>query len=249
MKKILNLMIAVCCVISGSFIFSGCGATKCNHTSSKEWFMNSTHHWHECTDCGEKLDKEEHDWEEIIIETIPTENDVALYVCKGCGMGRFAVCTVSEQEWNNALDLSCVNNYKAYVKTELLDGTIVVDGSIVKSGDVVCQESLPDGANGYYSKEGDKYYYYQKASGSWNKTEITQYEYEGRAGKNFSSFDYSAFAYNDESKAYEANLSGLLYQIYFENGRLVKIVHIDGEAVQTLTIKYVETELVLPTVG
>ena len=253
MKKIFNLMIAFICVLLCSAMFAGCGVTKCEHTASDDWTMNSTHHWHECADCAEKMDKEEHDWEEIIlIEATQTEDGVKHFNCKGCDMDRveeYSITTVTEEIWNTAFDFAINDNYKVYAKAELTDGTIVVDGTITKDGDIVYHESMPIG-NGYYSKESSKYYYYQDVSGTWTKTEITQENYEDAAGQNIGGdYNYSTFTYNEELKAYEGDSSDGLLQIYFASGRIVKIVVTsEGEGVQTMIVEYVEIELELPTI-
>ena len=421
MKKILNLMAAVCCVLSCAFIIAGCDIVHKEHQTSDEWIMNNSHHWHECDGCNEKVDLGEHDWEEtVLIEATPTEDGVMHYECKGCGMdrveeysittvteevwntalnlnsfdnikliaqtedqtlvfikdedvlcfnsnpvretdgyysiesgkyyhykqnsgfwakteinqdtyneimdgsnigkylseisegysdfvynkelhayeyedereweegktytktftlyfesgklvkmvfennngqGETSTCTleynnnqlelpnttlVTEEVWNTALNLVAINNYNVHAISEMPDGTIVVDGIVTKDGDIVRHKSMSDN-NGYYSKEGAKYYYYKEVSDTWTKTEITQEEYEGAAGKSFSSYNYSAFTYNEELKAYEATVEEVFVQVYFENGRLVKLVGTHkSEDVQTVIVEYVEVELELP---
>ncbi|MBQ7798245.1 MAG: hypothetical protein IJ371_03895 [Clostridia bacterium] len=253
MKKILNLMIAFVCVLSCAFVFSGCDMFHKDHKASEEWIMNSSHHWHECSECGEKVDKAEHDWKEtILIEATQTEDGIKHYECKDCGMDKvkeYSITTVTEEIWNTALNLAAVDKYKAYAKGELADGTPAGDMTLTKDMNILLYESIS--SIEYYSKEGDKYYNYKQVSGEWTKTEITQENYEDKCGKSLAKdLIFSNFTYNEELKAYEGNIEGKVYKVYFESGKLVKFVEIEeGVRVQTLTIQYIDTELQLPTVG
>ena len=254
MKKIFNLMLAFICVLSCSIMFAGCGITKCEHTASNDWVMNNTHHWHECTDCGEKVDKEDHDWEEIVIETISSERDVILYVCNGCGMKQFDIFTVTEQEWNTAGNLSSLDKVKVIGTGKDESENVVASLTFIKDGDILLKTVIKDGVetNEYYSKETDKYYSYTKSGSDWIKTEIEQSDYEYELNS-FNVGSYSDFSYNKELNAYEYNyeynnMPGLI-QFYFKNGRFIKFTKtLSDEFTEIYTIEYDNIELELPIV-
>jgi len=255
MKKVLNLMIAICCVLSCALIFSGCDITKCEHIASEDWAMNKTHHWHECSDCGEKLDKEEHDWDEgnVLVEATKTEKGVIYYVCQGCGMDKieeYSITTVTEEEWDTALNF---NNFDKFKMTFEIVGN--GNGFLSKDGDIYYQ-LYPDG-HWYYSIENDKYYRYREKEGVWEKSEIDEEEYYNSTENMLILTrvfgDYSDAIYNQELGAYQFETnSGEVFTMYFISGRCVKFEAENcmngGERVSiNTTIEYSDFELELPT--
>lgn len=94
MKKVFKSIIALAGVITFSFGVVGC--SKCDeHTAGNGWILDETYHWHECTECGEKVDKEEHeagsDW--VIGETHHWHE------CSDCGQK----LEVEEHEWGSPI--------------------------------------------------------------------------------------------------------------------------------------------------
>ncbi len=255
MKKIFNLMIAFICVLCTT-MFVGCDNAKCEHTASEDWVMNNTHHWHECIECNEKMDMAKHDWEEIVIENISSQKDLVLYVCKGCGMKEFDIFTVTEQEWNFALNLSSFDKVQVNAQGKDESGN-VVEATItrIKDGDILLETIIEDSVetNEYFSKESDKYYSYTKSGNDWIKTEIEQVDYEEKLNLLNVTWRYSDFSYNKYTKAYEYNYevnnTSALLQIYFKNGRFTqfKVTLSDGSS-EIYTIEYDNVELELPIV-
>ena len=266
MKKVLNLMIALCCVLSCAFIFSGCDMFHKEHTASEEWTMNSTHHWHKCTECGKDVDKAEHDWKEtVLIEATQTEDGVMHYECNVCGMDRvekYSITTVTEEAWNNAFDLLACDNFQL---TAEFDGE---NHSFIRNRNIICITSNPkDESDGYYSKEDDKYYHYKQESGVWAKIEISQDDYN-RANHSGSEFGeefaeigihYSDFVYNEEIHAYECEVVrewpdgeySKKFTMHYASGKLVKIIvgNYQSNKPITYTFGYDNIELELHIIG
>ena len=57
------------------------------HKVSSTWSKDNTHHWHDCSQCDELLDKAEHTWDNGVITTDPTCLDIGIktYTCTVCG--------------------------------------------------------------------------------------------------------------------------------------------------------------------
>lgn len=267
MKKILNLMIAVCCVLSCAFVFSGCDMAHKEHKASEDWTMNSTHHWHECSECGDKIDKAEHDWKETILEeATQTEEGIKHYECKSCGMDKveeYVMTTVTEEIWNTALKLNTLDKFKVTGQMEQASQTVI------KDGDIIYNYLTEDNRNnGYFSKEGEKYYHYKQESGIWTKTETNNIFYNSLAqGVDISSqftelnIDYIDFVYNEDLQTYEYEderewEEGETYTkswtLYFECGKLVKMEcdnYTGQNKTLTWTFEYDNIELELPAIG
>ena len=253
MKKILNLMIAFCCVLSCAVVFAGCNITKCTHTASEDWEMNNTHHWHKCTDCGEKLDKAEHDWQEtVLIEAGQGEDGVLRYTCHVCGMQKteeYFTTTVTQAEWNTALALSNFDKVEINCAGEYENGDIQSSITRIKDGDIMLVTIVEEDVetNEYYSKESGRYYLYSKDGADWIKEEISQSDYEDELGLLDAEFTYSDFVYNEELAAYECDLGVTSSQAYFKNDRLVKMAaSFDDGDEEVYTIEYDNIELELP---
>ncbi len=87
MKKITKLLFSVACFSMLSL--SACGAPKHTHKYSEDWESDETYHWHVCESCGEKINKEEHVYDNA--------HDT---VCNICGRsGRTPIHTWST-EWS-----------------------------------------------------------------------------------------------------------------------------------------------------
>lgn len=249
MKKILNLMIAFCCVLTCAFIFGGCNALHDKHTiTNTEWIMNSTHHWHECDGCSERVDNAEHDWDRVVLaEETPTQSDIAYFVCKDCGMQIIDIFTVNEAEWNTALNLTTVDQFKeiAYVYTEGQTNVVTRDGDILSVG--------PLGKNAdYWTKEENKYYSYIVVEEIWTKTEIEKAEYDEIVNSfNYSvvlagaGVDYSTASYNKNTKAYECQTETYgKMELFFESGKLIKLTMANPQS--AIELEYGDIQLELP---
>ena len=252
MKKILNLMIAFVCVLSCSVVFAGCNATRSEHTAGAEWITSDTHHWHECTDCGEKVDMAEHDWKasDIVTEATPTKDGKRIYVCDVCDSSKvasYSITKVTEAEWDNALE------FLLFDKVQLSVQIGEEWHALIKDGNLYYIDSNPaDVMDGYYLKEGNKYYSYKQQSGIWIRTEIDKNTYEEAIpeidlGDEFVNMgiDFSDFVYNSESHAYEC----INFEVYFVNGKTTKFVmnNYDGHDQKSIwTIAYNDIELELP---
>ena len=55
------------------------GPADHEHTYSTDWSSNETHHWHECTTCGDKKDYEEHDYHKTA-----EDEEYETYTCSVC---------------------------------------------------------------------------------------------------------------------------------------------------------------------
>ena len=251
MKKILNLMIAFVCVLSCAVVFAGCNITRCEHTASDEWFANDTHHWHECTECGEKVDIAEHDWEEsnIVTEATPTEDGERVYICEICDSSKidsYSITKVTEDEYAEALRFMLLDKVDLSVQVGDVSHTIINDGDLV-----YINSNPAEVFDGYYLKDGNKYYCYKQQSGVWIRTEIDGNTYdEANSAIDFGEafaemgLEFSNFVYNAETHAYEA----LDFEIYFVNGKATKIIinNYDGDTSSIWTIGYNDVELELP---
>jgi len=243
-KKILGIMCSAVLMLS-SMLFVGCNPT---HTCefSNDWTTNATHHWHACKGCDEKQDYEEHDWDAgiVIEEATATAEGTKLFVCEDCNASKTEsyaiVTTVSEQEWQDALDLTNVANFQFTQTVGADSATIIKYGNIIRSGDL------------YISKEGNKFYSYSNyEEGVYRKTEVTEGDFTQLAScGGLDSLVYSDFTYNSETKAYEiAEFNSTTnFKIYFEDGVLVRMEG-DSEIGDVLfTFEYEVVELTLPTV-
>ena len=65
---------------------------KCvhNHDYSAGWDTDDSHHWQECTGCNNIINKNEHQWNDGVVTTYPTEayEGIKTYTCKDCGKTR-----------------------------------------------------------------------------------------------------------------------------------------------------------------
>ena len=61
-------------------------ATGHTHNFSEAWSSDETHHWHECTDCGDIADNAEHVWNDGEVTKTPTETKAGekTYTCEVC---------------------------------------------------------------------------------------------------------------------------------------------------------------------
>ena len=56
------------------------------HIESDEWNSSSTYHWHVCTECGEVMNMERHDFNKTVTKQPScTETGVTTYTCSVCG--------------------------------------------------------------------------------------------------------------------------------------------------------------------
>ncbi|MBO7344658.1 MAG: hypothetical protein J6U92_01825 [Clostridia bacterium] len=63
MKKLLTLLLSVFLLFSCGVVLSACGGgNNCSHNFTSEWFTDATHHWQQCSICGEQGLKAEHDY-------------------------------------------------------------------------------------------------------------------------------------------------------------------------------------------
>ena len=63
MKKLAILLLSMVLLLSCSIFLSACDSkSNCSHNFSSEWFTDATHHWQQCSLCGEKHLKEEHNY-------------------------------------------------------------------------------------------------------------------------------------------------------------------------------------------
>lgn len=60
------------------------------HKASSTWSKDNTHHWHDCSQCDELLDKSEHTWDNGVITTNPTclDTGIKTYTCTACGQAK-----------------------------------------------------------------------------------------------------------------------------------------------------------------
>ncbi len=126
-----------------------CAATKteavaaAGHTFSDEWKSNENQHWHECTICGQEIDKAEHDFQNKkcsvcdfeVAYTVGLEyelnSDKTGYIVTGIGTVKDAVIAVTPK-YNN-LPVTKVEN-SAFESCEWITGIYLPD-SVTYIGD------------------------------------------------------------------------------------------------------------------
>lgn len=89
MKKLLVLVLTIISALTMCFSVAACGGDgeTCEHTFSSRWKDDATHHWKECTKCGEKKDYGKHDFSVPGIEV----NNEEVFECSVCG--------ISDHKW------------------------------------------------------------------------------------------------------------------------------------------------------
>ena len=256
MKKIFNLLIGFVC----ASLLSGCIFTPCEQVESEEWCMNSTHHWHECKECEEKMHLEEHDWEEVVvIEGNEIQGGLKYLECKDCGVVLFlenTTTTITEEGWNTAINLNNYDGVKVFAS--LTDGEETETGTFTKTGNMIHISESSTGDQDYYTiEDGQYYHYYNREYGDWKKVEITRENYYN--GLDFSrgltayNLDYSDFEYDEDLRCYYAETETsyvATFKLYFANGKLMKLEFTDmQQGVDTsYTVEYGDYELELPVV-
>ena len=257
-KKLLTLM------LSGCMALPVIGLTGCahEHKFSEDWTTNATHHWNQCNQCEEKHGYEEHDWDEgVIVENAtPTEDGVRLFVCEDCGKTKtedveyvYATNTmVTEQEWLEAFDFDSIQKCQSIETMKDYYTDVPVTETIVKHGDVYYSVDR----NLYRSKEAGKYYAYSlNQEGQWEKHETQAGPYLEFSMVNivlstFSTY-YDSFTYNPETQAYEienfqAGDNVVNVQIFFMNGKIVKMMIANEENFTEIELSYDNITLTLP---
>ena len=236
-KNIVKALLLACFVLPCMMILTAC--FEHTHSFSSEWTINATHHWHSCMSCDEKADFAEHNWSEGVVAApaTPTANGVRLYVCEDCKTTKteaieyVAETTVTESQWQTALNLS------ALVEFELNMGV----QTVTKDGDILRVNQTSE--DKYYSKEGDNYYLYSNATGSWVKTAIEEQEYSYYVTEYYNlstMYNYEDYTYNTSTKQYEGNDMSF----YFEDRKVISIVTESFE----MNIGYDNINLTLPEI-
>lgn len=199
-------------------------------------------------------------------ETPPTDPDTEQGTDSGqtpSGGGTTVVdYTVTESEWASAIAPSNFGNFT--MRQDATNGEL--SHTQIFEFDGTSARDASEDYEEYYTKDGDKYYNYEKEGSSWKKTEIEEDDYETFALSNaysFTMFTYDAsYTYNSETHAYEAEnitIGGMPFTkvaLYFEDGVLVKLSYErtmskDGTTftiVSTMTLTYGSVVITLPTV-
>ena len=136
MKKLISILLVLATVASLS---------ACAHEHSfEEWRASDELHWQVCDDCGEKSDKEEHDFDEGT-----EENGVTVFTCKVCGAkkeGSFSAGLTDEEAWNEAIKIENLENVTIVMTVGNVNEekiTYKFDGELVdESGKVYESESV-----------------------------------------------------------------------------------------------------------
>lgn len=161
------------------------------------------------------------------------------------------VTTVNQLQWQGAFVLYDYNEIKL---TQEYDGDkieVVLDDDFYQETKYQNNEIV---SQVYFSKESNKYYEYSLnvTNNTWVKTEIAKEKYNSIfAGLDLGgTSEYNNFTYNTETKAYEGDVLGSLedVKIYFEDGKLVKMVGVISDKIINYTVEYFNIEIVLPEV-
>lgn len=131
-NKIKALLLAICIALPSMFAFTACGH---KHEYSDDWSYDATNHWHACTgkECDETKDSAKHTITynktetthqaecsvcgykgEVVEHTFVAKHNETQYwqECSVCGKQQEKVTgTVSETEWQNALNFEGVTNF------------------------------------------------------------------------------------------------------------------------------------------
>ena len=158
-----------------------------------------------------------------------------------------SIYEVSESEWHQALNVS--NEIKVSITQTFDDKTSIItkDGSIILTSANVGGKSVDT----YITKVGTSYTTFCNETGTWVETSITKVEYDAYLSNlDFSgSATYSDYYYDETNKCYTgcAFLGSISNpKIYFENGKLVKIVgNAEGKNVSYI-FDYDNISLTLP---
>lgn len=162
-KKILSFLIAICMVLPFGFALTACGGHE--HTASKDYSCDDTYHWKVCTDedCGEKLDKEEHDFEEETIEATIDEEGKTIKTCSVCGKEietTIPKVVQTKAEMIGALKEAVkLSNYEGSIQevyTNKANTKTYVSVSETEVVDVEYNIRKEDGTAVYYYKSSDK---------------------------------------------------------------------------------------------
>jgi len=250
-------------IVPAIFLLTACGSHT--HSFDETWQTSETEHWHKCVsrNCNETKDRELHSWDNGVITVQPTEtaDGVKTYTCIVCKATKTEsveyVATLTQEEWDNAMDLTNVS----FTKTVVANYTSDVSNETVEvSGDLI-HFTNSYGSNCYYEKDGDSYYFYKKNSSDvWVKEE-----------SNKNSFDYirnylSMFTGKRESFEYDVT-EDVYYcaeiqvktpigpteifsnpKFKFDNGRLVSITTSSSSGTRTITFDYSDVTVTLPNV-
>ena len=91
---ILGVLLLICAVGAGAFFLGHFDAFHFEHNARSTWERDDSGHWHVCEECGEIVDKDDHEWNENVLI-----NDSAYhwYECFDCGQKSGK----SLHNWNN----------------------------------------------------------------------------------------------------------------------------------------------------
>ena len=246
MKKVITVLTTL-----SLLLLSSCGGSH-DHSYGEGWESDDTSHWHVCTEesCTEKLNSAEHSFD------VSEENaDGARYTCTVCGHVKLSddvTHTVSEEEWEKAVELPSLDNVTikaSYVSVNQIGRTKESSFEIILT-------------------DGDRYDYFSDA-------EETVKTYYGELGRQlepasalnyldlvfidrYVSSSYAEFKYDEESASYsnytiDSDIGASVnVECRFTNGRLYSVVMVfdNKNLVDTLTVElcdYGTSETAIPS--
>lgn len=187
----------------------------------------------------------------------------AMFVLSACGKTEI-VTTVTEEQWGKAVNFEGMNNItlSSTVSTNSNFSHLVKYDGVTIYSKQLGMNNDPTSTNYdemYYTKvtsaDSVSYIKYskQEVAGSWTKNNSDEEEYNNALAQLKSiglGFPFNQYTYDEKTKAYvHTEVSpAQTNELYFENGKLVKIVIIRGESAMISNLSYSHVSLTLPTV-
>lgn len=142
-------------------------------------------------------------------------------------------CTVTKEEWNNAMDYAKQENLTISSKN-IPEGNYSATASVVKyDGTKIYwsqwfeEDSEASLVEYYYIKDGNIYTKIEKGAKGNSSYTISKSEYddvlENERRNILNNLSYDDFSFNEETKAYVSNDNCITVSFTFENGNLAKI--------------------------
>lgn len=109
-----------------------------SHSASDEWKYDKINHWHECKECGEKIDVTKHNYETTIVSPTCDTTGSITYTCKECGYSYTETIPALGHKWDAPTwnwsddpiiayaNFICLNSNGTHISTELADLTITI---------------------------------------------------------------------------------------------------------------------------